>query len=141
MKLNKNILAFDLIVQSILIGAALISVVTSIVFPSYLLFTLMLGFAIGFWQVLSASIIAIFARNKKRLQYLLAVVAFFANATIVSYFWKDYVFESEFIMVIVWAIVPTAYAFWYYKITQDDISNNEKNRNSSESVFKEKEFV
>ena len=141
MKLNKNILALDYIGQSLLIGAALVSLVTAVVFPSSILYTMILGFFIGSWQVISAFLISIFTVNKQRLQYLLAVIAFFLNAGFISYFGRDYVFESELITGIIWAVVPAIYAFWYYKITRDHFSELNKKVNSSEAAFSEKEFV
>ena len=141
MKLNKNLLAFDYIAQSILIGLALITIVSAVVFPSAILFTMILGFFVGCWQVLSALILSIFTRNQKRMQYLLAVIAFFLNGVFISYFLRDYVFESEIIMAIIWGIIPSIYAFWYYKITYNDYSKSKKGGHHLESLFNEKEFV
>ena len=71
MQISKNILEFDHAVQFIIIGFALTSMILAIFSPYFLVFYIILQFAIGVWQVLSAFSIVMISGNKNRLQYFL----------------------------------------------------------------------
>jgi len=140
MKVSKNILEVDHALQSLIIGLGVTSVLIAIINHEMLIFYLLLQLAMGFWQVFSAFIIAIISGNQKRLQYLVAVAAYFLNAGLISYIFKDYVFEYEIAMAIIWIVVPVIYAIWYYKITKNDLKAlNDSEIN--EDIFNSREFV
>ena len=148
MKISKNILEIDHAIQSLIIGFAITSLLFAIFFPSLLIFYLLLQIAMGFWQVLSAFIIVMISGNKKRLQYLVAVAAFFLNAGLISYFLRDLVFETEIVMAIIWIALPICYAIWYYKMTGNDLKklskrfvNSFEESKEFENIFDAKEFV
>ena len=77
MKISKNILVFDFVTQALLIGLAFGIILLTIFSPGYIIFYLLCQLAVGSWQVLSALTIGIIDANKNRLQYLVAVFAFF----------------------------------------------------------------
>ncbi len=145
MKISKNILAFDLSIQTLIIGFALTSVAFEVIFPGSLIYYLILQLVLGFWQVLSAIGIAILTGNKKRLQYLVAVAAFFINAGLISYFWKDYLFEYKIAMIVIWVAMPVVYALWYFKMTYRDYmsfrNSNRLNDSFYEPIIDPKDFV
>ena len=140
MKVSKKILEIDLATQTLIIGLAAITVLGAIIAPSLLIYYFLIQLAMGFWQVFSAFAIAIISGNQKRLQYLVAVAAYFLQVGLVSYFFKDYVFEYEVAMGIIWFAIPVTFANWYFKMTKDDLKMFKK-REVDENIFDPAELV
>jgi hypothetical protein len=140
MKVSKKILEVDQAVQTLIIGLTICLILFAIISPSLLIYYLLLQMAMVIWQVCSAFFIAIISGNQKRLQYLVTVFAFLMNAGLISYFLKDYVFESEIAMGIIWVVVPLIFTAWYFKITRDDIKALKKSE-MGENISDPQEFV
>jgi hypothetical protein len=148
MKLNKNILDFDLVIQTLIIGFACLFLMSAVFAPYFIFYYLMIQLALGFWQVLSAFLITMITGNKSRIQYLVGVLAYFINLALFTYFLGVTDYDYKFTQIIVWIVIPAIYATWYFKMTYAAVKNNDikvaesilKNGNQ-QNIWSTKEFV
>ncbi len=148
MKLNKNILGFDLVIQALIIGFACLFLVAALFAHYFIFYYLLLQLAIGFWQVLSAFIIVMITGNKNRIQYLVGVFAYFINLALFINFLGVTDYGYKFTQIIFWIAIPAIYALWYFKMTYTAFKNNDKKvadlivkSRNQQNIWSTKEFV
>lgn len=117
----KKFLLFDVVLQGITLAIILFSVLSFFIFNGGILFLALLAWMfLGFWQLLSSILVGFIFHQKNRRYYLLAVVGYFAIASILTLVANEFVsdyFYRDILMFFSWLLLPIPMAIWYFVAT------------------------
>ena len=118
MKIGVGFLKIDLIVQRIIGLVYLFTGLLGFVIKGLLIIALLTQLVIGIWQVLSALVITIVNKEKKRITYLISVVCYFIIVGFTTMLNERSIIDDNIFMLIAGLIIiPIAFGVWYYLIT------------------------
>ncbi len=130
MKRGYKFLRVDNIIQWILICTYVAAGLGALVDRDIVIFLLVVQFFLGGWQLLSGIILFALTKNKKRLNYLLTVLAYFVIFALGSMLIAQGIFkETKALMVLSTILVPMVIAFWYFGMTQVDYKEVKQQKN------------
>lgn len=113
--ITKKVLAIDLAIQSILVGAMLFFYVVGLVTEGVWVFALLVQLVVGIVQVSSGFIHTIVNQDKTRGKYTAFALAYVTSLILGVNLIGDWAFISFFVIFVI--LIPVAIAVWYTNLT------------------------
>lgn len=112
---TKNVLATDLAIQSILVGAMLFFYVIGLAMDGIWILALLAQLIVGIVQVSSGFIHTIVYQDKIRGKYTVFALAYVTGLILMGNLIGDWAFISFFVIFVI--LIPVAIAVWYANLT------------------------